>query len=253
MSELRAARVAYQVHSPKVAALPEAELAAITARHPVATGHLEVTAVAGSEAARFARTTLPAASEFQPPLEFDAYAGLRQAKAIWRIETSEVEPEDLGYLRAGLLVAGEIAALTEGVVVDVLAGIVMGAREIVREVDRAFDPMRHVTIHVERSARPWFLHTHGMEKFGHPDFELHGVPRPSVEIARKLLRHLVAAVVAGGSFAEGETTQLCGFHFAFGRSECDAAGHFSAGSLALRSFRLAAGLATPEMEGMLIA
>ncbi len=253
MADVRAAHVAYQVHSASPTAIAPSELEAILARHPVTTGHMEASCFHGADAARFARDSLPAASDFSPPLEFEAYARLRQAKSIWNIDVREVEPEDLGYLRSALLVAGEIAAVTSAIVVDTLAYSVMGASDIVREVDRAFDPQRHVSIHVDRGVRPFFVHTHGMEKFGHVDFELQGVPRASVEVARRLLRHLVAAVVSGGQFSEGEQTQLCGFHFAFGRSECDDAAHFSNGSLCLRSFRLVSGLATPEMEGMLIA
>ncbi len=251
MADVRAAHVAYQIYSSSAAEIPPAELAAMVARHPIDTGDLELKCYHGADAARFAREKLPTAGDFTPPLEFEAYARLRQSKSIWSVEASEVEPEDLGYLRNALLVAGEIAATAGGLVVDALSYSVMSAPDIVRELDRAFDPQRHVTIHVERSSRPWFVHTHGMEKFGHADFELHGVPRASIEVARRLLRHLVAAVVAGGQFSEGEQTQLCGFHFAFGRSECEESDHFSQGSLCLRSFRLVAGLATPEMEGML--
>jgi len=253
MSELRSARVVYQVHATAPEGLPDSEFAQIVARHPVPTGHLVITPHEGAVAAQHARTSLPAASDFLPALDFDSYARLRQAKWIWRIEANEVEPEDLGYLRAALLIAGEIAAMTGGIVVDTLACFALAAHDIAREMERAFDPLRHVSIHVDRGQRPFFLHTHGMEKFGHVDFELHGVPRGSVEVARRLLRHLVAAVVSGGSFAEGEQTQLCGFGFQFGPSECEAPGHFSNGSLALRSFKLVSGIATPEMEGMLQA
>jgi len=253
MAELRAARVVYQVHAPATGGIGATELAQVIARHPVATGHIDVQSHAGADAPRFARASLPAASDFMPALDFDAYARLRQARVIWRVEVSEVAPEDLGYLRSALLIAGELAAMSGGIVVDMLAFVKLGAQDIVRELDRAFDPQRQVAIHVERGQRPFFIHTHGMEKFGHPDFELHGVPRASVEVARRLLRHLIAAVVSGGRFCEGESTQLCGFSFLFGRSECGEIGHFTAGSLSLRNFRLVAGLATPEMEGMLIA
>jgi hypothetical protein len=253
MAELRAARVVYQVHSPATGGIGATELAQVVSRHPVPTGHVEVETFEGAEATRFARASLPAAGDFAPPLDFDAYAKLRQARVIWRIEVSEVAPEDLGYLRAALLIAGELAAMSGGIIVDTLAFVTLGAQDIVRELDRAFDPQRQVAIHVDRGQRPFFIHTHGMEKFGHPDFELHGVPRASVEVARRLLRHLIASVVSGGRFCEGESTQLCGFSFLFCRSECDGADHFGNGSLSLRSFRLVAGLATPEMEGMLTA
>lgn len=253
MTELRAARVVYQVHAPAPGIIGAVELAQIVARHPVPAGHVEVTPYEGPEATKFARASLPAASDFSPALDFDGYARLRQARAIWRVEITEVAPEDLGYLRAALLIAGEIAAMSNGIVIDALSYGTLGATDIVRELDRSFDPLRQVAIHVDRGQRPFFIHTHGMEKFGHRDFELNGVPRGSVEVARRLLRHLVAAVVSGGQFTEGESTQLCGFSFVFGRSECDDSSHFGNGSLALRSFRLVAGMATPEMEGMLTA
>jgi len=127
------------------------------------------------------------------------------------------------------------------------------AEDVVREVDRPFDPLRHVAIHVDRGQRPFFVHSHGMEKFGHPDFELHGVPRASLDVARRLVRHLVAAVVSGGHFSEGETTQLCGFSFSFSPSEAEDPAHFSHGSLRLGEFKLISDAVTPEMEGMLVA
>jgi hypothetical protein len=250
MAGLRAARVVYQVHSPRIAGLAAAELGAILARHPVPTGHVAVDARDGPEARGFARDTLPAARDFDPPLEFEPYAQLRQARWIARVEATEIEPENLAYLRSALFVAGEIAALTGGVLVDTLAYRRMAPEDVVREVERPFDPLHHVTIHVDRGERPFFVHTHGMEKFAHRDFELHGVPRESLDVARRLLRHLAAAVVSGGCFEEGDRGQLCGFGFEFGPPVHDVAGHFGAGSLALREFRLVTGIATPEMEGM---
>ncbi len=249
---MRAARVIYQVLTPRIAGLAPVEVDEVMARHPVPTGQLGVELLAGDDAQRAVRDSLPPANDFSPPLDFDGYVRLRQAKWLYRVEASEVEPEDLGYLRAALLVAGELAAMTDGVIVDALAYMVFAPADVAREVDRPFDPLRHVNVHVDRGPRPFFVHTHGMEKFGHPDFELQAVPRESLDVARRLLRHLIAAVVSGGRFSEGESTQLCGLCFSFAPSKAEDPAHFSGRSLCLNEFKLVGSHATPEMAGMLV-
>ena len=103
---------------------------------------------------------------------------------------------------------------------------------------------------MERSSTPLWVHTHGMEKFAHTDFEISGVPRASVPLATRLLRHLAAAVVSGGSFEAGEETHLCGFGFHF-EAGSDEKRHFSAGTLHLGRFRALGTGVTPEMQGLL--
>jgi hypothetical protein len=253
MAAPRGARVVYHVHSPRPASLAQRELEEVVARHPIATGHLEVKAVDTESDLDAARMLLAQPKDFSPALPFDVYAQLRQAKWVYHVDTTEFEPEDLNYLRQTLLVAGELAAMTDGLIIDTIAFMTLAAEDVVREVDRPFDPLRHVTIHVDRGARPFFVHTHGMEKFAHPDFELVGVPRESLEVARQLLRHLIAAVVSGGCFHPGEETQLCGFGFTFCAAQSDDPTHFSNGSIGLCEFRLVADVATPEMQAMLTA
>ncbi len=253
MAAMRAARVVYLVHSPRLAGLAPADVDGVVARHPVATGHVDVQPFSAEADAEAARALLPQPKDFSPALAFDVYAQLRQAKWIYRVEATEYEPEDLAYVRQALLVAGELAAMTDGIIVDPIAFTTLAAADVIKEIDRPFDPLRHVSLHVDRGARPYFVHTHGMEKFGHADFELHGVPRESLEVARKLLRHLIAAVVSGGAFHPGEETSLCGFAFKFGPSRSDDTSHFSNGSLCLCDFRLIADTPTPEMQALLTA
>jgi hypothetical protein len=250
MAALRGAKVVYHVHSSRPSGLAPQDLDEIVARHPIATGHLEVTAVHTESDLEAARLLLSQPKDFSPALPFDVYAQLRQAKWVYHVESTEFEPEDLNYVRQTLLVAGEIAAMTDGLIVDSIAYMTLAAEDVVREVDRPFDPLRHVSIHVDRGARPFFVHTHGMEKFGHPDFELVGVPRESLDVARQLLRHLIAAVVSGGCFQPGEQTQLCGFGFTFCAPQSEDPSHFSSSSLGLCEFRLVADAATPEMQAL---
>jgi hypothetical protein len=253
MAAMRAARVVYLVHSPRLAGLSPADIDDVVGRHPIATGNVDVQLFNSEVDADATRELLPQPKDFSPPLPFDVYAQLRQAKWLYRIEATEYEPENLSYVRQALLVAGEIAAMTDGIIIDPIAFTTLAAEDVVKEIDRAFDPLRHVNIHVDRGARPYFVHTHGMEKFGHPDFELHGVPRESLEVARKLLRHLIAAVVSGGAFQPGEETQLCGFGFKFAPSRSDDTTHFSSGSLCLCEFKLVGESPTPEMQALLTA
>jgi len=251
MAAMRAARVIYLVHSPRLAGLSPADVDDVVRRHPVATGNVDVQPYNAETDADATRELLPQPKDFSPALPFDVYAQLRQAKWLYRIEATEFEPEDLGYVRQALLVAGEIAAMTDGIIVDLIAFTTLAAADVLKEIDRPFDPLRHVNIHVDRGTRPYFVHTHGMEKFGHLDFEVHGVPRESLEVARKLLRHLIAAVVSGGAFQPGEETQLCGFSFKFSPQQSDDTTHFSNGSLCLCDFKLVADTPTPEMQALL--
>jgi len=253
MAALRGAKVVYHVHSLRPTGLAPRDLDEIVARHPIATGHLEVTPVHTESDLDASRQLLSQPKDFSPALPFDVYAQLRQAKWVYHVESTEFEPEDLNYVRQTLLVAGEIAAMTDGIIVDPIAFTTLAAEDVIKEIDRPFDPLRHVNIHVDRGTRPYFVHTHGMEKFGHPDFELHGVPRESLEVARKLLRHLIAAVVSGGAFQPGEETQLCGFGFKFAPSRIDDTTHFSNGSLCLCEFKLVGESPTPEMQALLTA
>jgi len=250
---MRGARVVYHVHSPRPAGLAPREVEEVIARHPIATGHLEVKAVDTDADLEASRQLLSQPKDFSPALPFDVYAQLRQAKWVYHVESTEFEPEDLNYLRQTLLVAGELAAMTDGLIVDSIAYMTLAAEDVVRQVDRPFDPLHHVSIHVNHDTRPFFVHTHGMEKFGHPDFELLGVPRESLDVARQLLRHLIAAVVSGGCFRPGEETQLCGFGFSFRDPQSDDPTHFSSGSIALCDFRLATDAATFEMQALLTA
>src|SRR5262249_6605284 len=118
MAAMRAARVLYLVHSPRLAGLSPGDIAGVVARRPIAAGNVDVQPFNAEADADAARELLPQPKAFSPPLPFDVYAQLRQAKWVYRIEAIEYEPEDLAYVRQALLVAGEIAAMTDGIIVD---------------------------------------------------------------------------------------------------------------------------------------
>jgi hypothetical protein len=245
------ARIVYQVFTRRISQIQQVELDAVIARYPVPTGYLEVDAREVAE--HTAEAIQVQYRDFSPPIDFEQFKVIHRAQWLYRIEAREVEPEDLGYLRSAMRIAGEIAALTQGIIVDVVANWVRSAEDIVHQIERPFDPLDHVSIHVEADTRPFWVHTHGMEKFAHADFQIVGVPRGSVEVAVELLRHLSTAVVSGGSYRPGESTQLCGFAFDFlpSRSLRDNL-HFSSETLTLSRFQLVRATDSPAMEGMLI-
>ncbi len=251
MSAVRNARVVYDVFSSRVLPLSAAELTAAETRHPIDVGHLEIRSIDVSSNPGMREMLMPDPKNFVPELLFDDFARMRRSRWVYRIEAREAEPEDLGYLRSAMLAAGEVGVLSEGLIVDSLAWKCMTAGDIAEQIDRPFDPLNHLSVHIERSNTPYWVHTHGMEKFAHPDFELKGVPRTSLVVARRLLGHLAAAVVAGGSFQPGEETKLCGFAFDFRETSRGEPGHFSMDSLTLGDFRLLSQSGSPEMEGML--
>ncbi len=244
MIALLPARVVFQVYSSRFRTLPEADITGILGRHPIPLGHVEVESVHRDEwTARLekkdSRLVLPRPRDFMPTLAFEDYARIRRALRVYRIEAVEVEPEDLGYLRAAMLIAGEIAALTDGLIVDVAAWKTMTAVQVADQIDRAFHPMHHISLHVDvDSWSHYWIHTHGMTKFRHPDFEIHGVPVEAVDVALQLLNNLASVVVSGGRFLAGEHTQLCGFEFSFGHCAQERAGHFPEGALRLAQFEL---------------
>ena len=252
MTEVRAARVVYQVHSTRVSDIPDAEILAAQSRHPVPCGHLEVVNVDLTDPLSSVRVDRPLQSEFAPPLLFEEFAVLQRAKRIYQVEVIEAEPEDLSYLRAAMLIAGEIGAQCEGMIVDRIALKTLYAEDIADQIDQRFDPLTHVSMHLEPDQNGLWIHTHGMEKFAHPDFELHAVPRESIPVAKRLLTHLITSVVAGGGFHHGGQAELCGFHFEFSRPGQSTSRHFSRDALVLKGFRLLGdSFGSPALEGML--
>jgi len=248
---VRPVRVVHQVHTSRISILLPDEIRAAIRRHPVPAGHVQVTTVDCVNEPEQARLITPRTRDFLPAIPFEAFATIKRSKWIHRVEVAEVEPEDLTYLRSALLIAGEIGAMTGGHIFDVLAYKTTTPEEIADQIDNAFSPLAHISVHVEAGQHPFWVHTHGMTKFAHPDFELHGVPRESVAVAVQLLKHLVAAVVSGGRYRPGEATQLSGFGFEFQKGPAGSQDHYSDEALWLTSFRLLGEAGSPAMEGML--
>lgn len=252
MANLRPARVVYQVYTRRLSQLKRKEVEGALGRHSVPAGSIEVKSIDCAHQPELVYAHEIDSKDFIPPLDFEEFVDIHRARWIHLVEVTDREPEDLGYLRSGLLVAGELAALTKGRIVDALALKCMTPADVVHQIDRAFDPLDHVSVHVEAGTEPFWVHTHGLEKFAHADFQLHAVPRPSVQIAVDLLKHLVAAVVAGGSFLPAETNKLCGFQFEFQEPSNRTQHHFSDQSLTMTGFHLLHDVArTPATEGML--
>lgn len=251
MGQVVPARICYQVHTARLNCIQQAEIDDVMQRHPLRTGYLEVVVIDGqSEQLRCEQLT-PRYRDFHPAIEFEQFAVVHRSRWIYCIEAREVEPEDLGYLRAAMLIAGELAALTQGVIIDPLAHRAFMPETILQQIEGAFDPLDHVSLHVEQGDCPLWVHTHGLEKFAHADLQIFGVPLASRAVALDLLKHAVAAIVSGGSFRPGESTQLGGFAFEFQPASESDDRHFSADVLTLARFRLLEQTSALATEGML--
>ena len=248
----RYARVEYLVHSERLEAIDPEEIARALARHPIPLGHLEVERLDGGIDLAGQRPYVPQPSEFgETELSLEQFSQMHRSHHVYRVRACEMEPDNLDYLRSGLLVAGELAALVGGLIVDPLARMIKDAAAVADVIDRGFDPFDHLSLHIDTGESPYWVHTHGMEKFGHADVQVLGVPHGSVSIAERLIRHLVSAVIAGGRFRPGERTSLCGFGFEFAGDRGAAREHFSAAALTLCQFELLEEAVDPAMQGML--
>jgi hypothetical protein len=252
MALIRPARILYQIHTQRISILARQDIEAVLRRHPVLTAAFDVLSIDCANQVDLAQAHTPSMREFLPSLSFEDFAAIKRAKWIHRVDVAEVEPEDLEYVRSALLVAGELAAMTEGTIIDLLAYRTMNAEDVLHQMERPFDLLEHISVHVETGSKPFWVHTHGMEKFAHADFEVHGVPRQSIGVAVELLRHLVTAVVSGGGFEPGESAQLCGFKFEFRPQGEETHDHYSVDALCLQQFSLVTGTASEAMEGMLV-
>jgi hypothetical protein len=113
--------------------LSPADVDDVIGRHPIAAGNVDADAqpaLADATRAVPAPRTLAAAPARR-------HAQLRQAKRVYRIEATEYEPEDLSYVRQALLVAGEIAAMTDGIIVDLIAFTTLAAEDDRRSTARS--------------------------------------------------------------------------------------------------------------------
>ncbi len=141
----------------------------------------------------------------------DAVAAARAGGTSYTIGLNREEADYGLYLGVGL-VACAVARLTDGVLVDWVAGVAQDEASARASFDPArFDPARHIAIRGtpedeggddDDADAPFQLRSRGMAKLGLPDLELPGVPKPLLGPASELLatacRYTVSAPVAPG-------------------------------------------------------
>jgi hypothetical protein len=100
--------------------------------------------------------------------------------------------------------AARVARLGEGVADDVYALRSFGADPWTSDDSR--DIREHITIHAveERRGAHW-LHTHGLVKFGSPEFEVYDVPEELAEPVSYVLNDIGEYVAGGAAVQPGHT------------------------------------------------
>ena len=97
--------------------------------------------------------------------------------------------------------------LTHGVVIDPGAQTCYGRATLARFADD--DPLAHINFHDEGwAADTRWLHTHGLQKFGHPELDLVATPVSLVAEGRMFLRDVAERLARGAPLAAGQEIVL---------------------------------------------
>ena len=140
----------------------------------------------------------------QQRAEVDARFANAQIETI--LELSRRESPIGPSVQEGMELADAIAAQARGVVVDPLAHrLVLPGEWRVEDPQYALDPREHVTVHVVAEPSGIWVHTHGLAKFGRPEFELFGLPDETSDLGYALLMDTAGYVIDGPVVAPGNT------------------------------------------------
>jgi hypothetical protein len=136
-----------------------------------------------------------------------------EAERRWREAASEVVLE-LGRsdkpvgpnIAVGMNLADAIAEAAEGVIADPVAQrLVLPGEWRAKEKLPGFDPSEHLTLHVVEDGEAFWVHTHGLLKFGRAELELFDVPRDRHDEAVTLLLGIAAYAIDGPALLPGHT------------------------------------------------
>jgi hypothetical protein len=141
--------------------------------------------------------------------------GENSVQAIERMTTARSElilellprPEPVGpTIQSGMVFADSLAAESRGVILDFYGQrVLMPGSWQVDDKQYDIDPREHVTIHVVAEPSGLWVHTHGLVKFGRPEFELFDLPPELERLAQAFLLDTSAYVIDGPVIGPGST------------------------------------------------
>ena len=120
------------------------------------------------------------------------------------LERGQNLPQDVLYATR---LADRVSTLADGCVNDLMSCRYFGSGSWrISESTREVDVREHVVVHGEKGDSPgMWVHTHGLLKFGRPEFEIYGVPEELWEGVSLVMLDLMAYVMTGPLIRPGET------------------------------------------------
>lgn len=133
-----------------------------------------------------------------------AIRAARYALALALRMTGDSVPDAVNF---ATMVAERLAEAGDGVVRDIEAYrfFAPGGWQVDDRVGDA-DPREHIVVHsVSEDGGPAWIHTHGLVKFGRPEFEIYDVPPDIVEAVGIGILDMAAYVMGGALVEAGQT------------------------------------------------
>jgi tetratricopeptide (TPR) repeat protein len=133
---------------------------------------------------------------------------LREGRLAVDLRVTVLDPANGAYLTWATRTLLVLLGVTEGAALDPAAQRAYGRVQLA-QLATATTPLAHVAMHAESwGADAYWLHTHGLQKFGRPELELLGVPRPFEAEGRVLLNELTENLARGVGLAPGQEVDL---------------------------------------------
>ena len=147
-------------------------------------------------------SAIPSAPEERP----DVNERWENARVQAILELTRREAPIGAFIQAGMELADAIAMQGRGVIMDPFAQrVVLPGEWQVEERAYTVDPREHVAVHFVEDSTGLWVHTHGLAKFGRPEFELFDLPAEAADLAYALVMDLSGYVIDGPVVAPGST------------------------------------------------
>lgn len=133
---------------------------------------------------------------------------LREGRLAVDLRFTVLNPANGAYLTWATRALLVLLGITEGAALDPAAQRGYGRVQLA-QLASATTPLAHVAMHAEPwGADAYWLHTHGLQKFGRPELELLGVPQAFEPEGRTLLNELTENLARGVHLAPGQEIDL---------------------------------------------
>lgn len=136
-------------------------------------------------------------------------SSLEHANAAFRLTVVQQGIDAANAVRFQVQIADALVDRYGGVLVDPQMQLVWGAERW--RADRSLGELevrRHVVIHADLLDTGYWLHTHGLVKFGRPDLEIFAVPEEEVGAGVRILNEIAERSMSGEELRAGDRIEL---------------------------------------------